>query len=231
MKNLLIYFSPEHKFNEENQKYIEIQIENSLYYWKPEDILLVTNFPYEYMGIKALNLPDELYSDVSRCAIKINVIDYMLDNMILWEDVIWFHDTEAWQIAPMEVELNKPLGLTDYGWSKKWNGGSMFFKPAAFPIFEKWQKSIEKYNLDDERSLMKLTKTNDDGINNYIQRLNITYNIGKRRVEENIARADKPIKVLHFHPYRENLLEKFEPYLPNNLKELMYAKKDISHRS
>lgn len=222
MKNLLVYLSPDKKFNEENDKYVRIQIENSLDYWDKDDILLVTNFPYEYMGVKALVVPDNLYSEISKCVVKINVIVYLLENNII-DDLTWFHDTEAWQVAPLNIELNKDVCLTDYGWSSKWNGGSMFFYPSALDIFKLWKKSIEDNNTDDERAFMLLTENNFDDINERIQRLNITYNIGKRRVKENVDRADKPLRVLHFHPYRENLLEKFYEYLPENLKKIMYA--------
>jgi len=228
MKNLLIFVSPEHKFNEENAKYIEIQIENSLNYWKVEDILLATNFPYEYMGVKSLVVPDDLYSETSRCAIKINVICYLLENNYLY-DLTWFHDTEAWQLEPIDLKLDKELGLTDYGWSSKWNGGSMFFEPTTLDIFKLWKTVIEEEKIDDERAMMILTKSNFENINDRIERLNITYNLGKRRVEENMMWADEPIRVAHFHPYRENLLAKFATLLPKNLYNLMYEK-DINTR-
>lgn len=228
MKNLLIYISPDKKFNDENKVYVEIQIENSLEYWKKEDIMLVTNFPYEYMGVKALVVPDNLYSQISRCAIKINVICYLLEKKLI-NDLTWFHDTEAWQLAPLDLKLEKSIGLTDYGWSKKWNGGSMFFQPGTLDFFKLWRNSIDKYQMDDERSLMKLTEENVGDINSHIERLNITYNLGKRRVEENMYWADEPIRVAHFHPYRENLLAKFATLLPEKLYKLMYEK-DISIR-
>ena len=228
MKNLLIYISPEKRFNVENEKYIKIQIENSLDYWRPEDIMLVTNFPYEYMGVKSLEVPDELYSTTSICVIKINVIIYLLDHKLLNEPA-WFHDTEAWQIAPFDLQLEKDLVLTDYGWDLKWNGGSMFFKPSALDMFKWWKFSINEIHKDDEKALMLLTERNFNNMNERIQRLNVTYNLGKRHRQENYYNADKPLKVVHFHPYREGLLEKFRPWLPKKLYHLMHE--NISDRS
>ena len=222
MRNLLIFLNPDKKFNEENDKYVRIQIENSLDYWKRDEILLVTNFPYEYMGVKALVVPDNLYSKISKCIIKINVIVYLLENKLI-DELTWFHDTEAWQVAPLDVKLDKVLGMTDYGWSPKWNGGSMFFYPEAIHLFTLWKKSIEDNKTDDERALMLLTEKNIDNSANRIQRMNITYNIGKRNVKSNIKIADMPLKVLHFHPYRENLVEKFWEYLPKKLRKLIYG--------
>jgi hypothetical protein len=54
MKNLLIHINPVSKiFSPEHEDLTRIQIDNSLELrWKKEEILLVTNFPYEYRGIK-----------------------------------------------------------------------------------------------------------------------------------------------------------------------------------
>ena len=56
MKNLLIFISPAGGFPKEHEELTKMQIDNSLELgWKPEDILLVTNFDYEYRGIKAVD--------------------------------------------------------------------------------------------------------------------------------------------------------------------------------
>lgn len=229
MKNLLIYISPDKKFNDENKAYIEIQIENSLRYWKLDDIMVVTNFPYEYMGVSAVVVPDSLYSGKkSICIIKVNTIVYLLENNILTVPA-WFHDTEAWQIECINIEIDKKLLLTDYGWDKKWNGGSFFFKPEALHIFKLWQHKINETGKDDEKALMLLTESNTCGVNEDIRRLNITYNIGKRNIVSNLKKADKPIQVLHFHPFRGNLLKKFKYLMQKDLIELMYEKSIYVH--
>lgn len=217
MKNLLIYISPDKKFNAENEVYVKIQIENSLDYWKKEDLMLVTNFPHEYCGVKAVIVPFE--KDVLRN--KFDVIVYLLENKIV-NELTWFHDTEAWQLAPLNLMLNNELGLTDYGWSERWNGGSMFFDDRSLDIFKWLQNEASEKGIDDESALMNLTRSNYNNINSRIQRLNITYNLGKRHRNENILIADKPVRVAHFHPYRENLLKKFDSLLPEKLKKLMY---------
>lgn len=227
MKNLLVYINPLNEFNTENSIYVKIQIDNSLQYWDTKDILLATNFPYEYHGVKATIVPESLYYKDGICINKVNTIIYLLENKIL-NELTWFHDTEAWQIAPLNLKLNKELGLTDYGWSSRWNGGSMFFMPSAIDMFKWLQDSIYTRHIDDERALLDLTERNYNNINSRIQRLNITYNLGKRRVDKNLVKVDKPLRVVHFHPYRENLLEKFKPLLPNNLYKQMYAE-NLNH--
>lgn len=217
MKNLLIYISPDKQFNKENSSYLKIQIDNSLNYWQLADIVLVTNFSYEYHGVKATIIPFEknvLFN-------KFEVIIYLLENKII-NELTWFHDTEAWQIAPLNLVLNKELGLTDYGWSNRWNGGSMFFDSRSLDIFKWLQNDVDQRHTNDESALMNLTKHNYNNINSRIERLNITYNLGKRHINENLVIADKPVRVVHFHPYRSNLLARFALLLPENLYKMIY---------
>lgn len=52
MKNLLIYTNADKEFSEENKTLVKIHIDNSLELgWDRKDILLYTNFPYEYNGV------------------------------------------------------------------------------------------------------------------------------------------------------------------------------------
>ena len=67
MKNLMIYISPTGSFSNPRADLVaddaalcaKVAIENSLQLgWKAEDILLFTNFEYQYGDIKAQVLPD-----------------------------------------------------------------------------------------------------------------------------------------------------------------------------
>ena len=222
MKNLLIYIHPRKFFDDDHTRYAKIQIDNSLKFWKPEDILIVTNFPYEYKGIKAMVVSDNLYSKVYKKCSKIDVICYLLENQLL-NELTWFHDFEAWQINPIDISLDRDIGFTDHGWLSKWNTGSIFFKPtqASLSVFRWINKIVLQYRTDEERALVYLTDENINNINKYYQRLNITYNIGKENREYCISLAYKPLKVFHFHPYKEDLLNKFKPWLPQDLVKLM----------
>lgn len=223
MKNLLIYINCRKGFDDEHGRYAEIQIDNSLNYWRPDDILMVTNFPYEYNGIKAAEVPDNLFCEFDPKASKVNAIIYLMEKKIL-TDQAWFHDFEAFQAYPIDIKLDQDLGLTDYGWRPKFNTGSFFFKPSALDIFHWLRDGVYEYQGNEEPVLWILYKKNFNNIRSRLQRLNITYNVGKRNVEYNLSIAEKPIRVFHFHPYREGLFEKFKPLLPSNLKELIYEK-------
>src|SRR5260221_10472418 len=139
MKNLMIYINPkEKKFSSEHEDLTRIQIDNSLSLgWKPEDILLVTNFPYEYNGVKSIIVGDYTVFDQDRST-KIPAINELFRRGFIDEnEVYWFHDHDAFQLVQFEVRLDKDAGFTTHGAynSKLWNAGSFFFKKSAKDIF------------------------------------------------------------------------------------------------
>jgi hypothetical protein len=221
MKNLLIYIHPEKDFVDTKDRpytreLAKIQIENSLELgWKPKDIVLVTNFRYKHCGVEAQVVDDSLYCDVPGKArgkaSKINVFLHLLKNRQVKPDELWwFHDLDAFQIEPItkeELELYRlPLGLTDYGWNPQWNTGSVFFTSDAERIFGWVRNVVYKQGIGEEPALEYLTEKNYQYINLYIKRLNCTYNYpgcgsGAKYMKVCWERANKPIKVLHFHPH------------------------------
>ncbi len=227
MKNLLVYLNPKKDFDDLYHRYAKIQIDNSLFYWKPEDIIITTNFPYQYHGIKSLVVPDNLICDFDEKACKINAVIYLLEKGILTETT-WYHDFEAFQISPINVKLDRDLGLTDYGWKEKWNTGSFFFKPEALDIFRCLRDEVCKYKANEEPILWNLYRHDLNSIRSRCQKMNITYNLGKRNIDDNLAIADKPLSVVHFHPYqRKARLERFRALMPESLTKLIYKNRYV----
>lgn len=224
MKNLLIYINPRKGFDSEHARYAEIQIENSRKFWDKKDLLLVTNFPYSYSGIDAMVVPDDLYCEVHNKASKVNTIIYLLEQGVL-DELTWFHDLDAFQLQPMDsTSIEREVGFTDYGWSPKWNTGSIFFKPSSVEVFRWLKDAVYALQTDEERALRAMTKDATHPINDYYERMNITYNFGMRNIADNLRVADKPLMVVHFHPYRQRLLKKFKPFIPDDLYEKMAAR-------
>lgn len=199
MKNLMVYVSKDKKFDKDTEKFVRIQIDNSLDFWKPKDIILATNFPFKYKGIESLIVPDNLCGKDPRSN-KIAVITYLLCNQLLPNATIWYHDFDAYQDDVIDVETE--LGFTGYGWSSDINLGSFFFKPCnkAKLTFGLLNSEILRNGKTDERTLKHLIANNQ--ISDY-RVLNIKYNYGQRL--HNWPEYDnvKP-KVLHFHPILKN---------------------------
>lgn len=209
MINTLIYLSPEKEFKGETATLVKLQIDNSLELgWRKEDILLVTNFPYEYKGVNALVVSDDNFYHKRPRSMNTTTVAHLFELGIIKDDIYWVHDFDCYQLEPMtneELGLEAfDLGLTDFGWRARWCMGSFFFKKGSRDIFEV-VKSIVLKDVEDESAMMIMTENDINNTNNRAKRLNVTYDMGMRRVESNYKRADKPIKVLHFHPHYPNV--------------------------
>lgn len=238
MKNLLIYISPDGEFIQKYKWMMEVQIKNSLEYWKKEDIIIVTNFPYEYAGMKAFEVPyliNKQYYENPRAIMnsKINVIIHLLENKILTEPA-WFHDLDAFQLAPFDFNFDKDLALVCYGvypevllqplgkdYFNRINFGSIFFKPESLDIFKLLLERMDanKHYEEDEMTIMY-----GENINNVQDRIKILdsgYNLGTHNTNTNLALSQKPIKITHFPPNKKRWLKKMSYFLPDKLKALL----------
>lgn len=223
MKNLLIYTNSDKKFTGENIALVKIQIDNSLDLgWKPEDILIYTNFPYKYNGVVANQVDNKLDVVWDRTSNKILVIRDLLSKGLLEDDIYFYHDFDAYQNEPIteeELEMDGyDLAVTGYGYKDQINGGSFFFTTNALDIFQLWVERTLAIcrTRADEKSLTDMKR---DGSLKRYKELNITYNFGQRGPKLCYEDATKPLKVLHFHPYYTYYEAKEE-----NIDIFMYGK-------
>ena len=212
MKQLLIYIGPTDKFDDEHEVLTKIQIDNSLELgWKPEDIILATNFPWEYRGIKSHVMKGDYSALDGNRSSKIKVIHKLLMDRFI-NDVIWFHDHDAFQLERFGAP-DADLAITDHGWSHAWNAGSFFFNQDSRHVFE---LILDKMgNETNEQNA--LTAIYDDIKPKF---LNITYNPNIYQLKQNIEKADKPLLVAHFHPHKPRHMNLFRPILPQRLLEI-----------
>lgn len=211
MKNLIIFISPTESFNNPNPNLandygqcVKIQIENSLALgWKKEDLMLVTNFDYQYGEIKAIALKDVEFFERKPQASKINAIVKMFDQgMIQDKKLYWFHDLDAFQLQPLtesELDLrNADMALTDYGVIPRWSTGVIFFKKESVDIFKEIQDIMYRFKINEEFALGKITRNNKD-MAGRIKKLNKTYNFTPPKLRFMYSIAIKPLRVAHFH--------------------------------
>jgi hypothetical protein len=220
MKNLMTFANPAKRFVDQYSLFVRMQIDNTLEMgWSPEDIMLVTNFPYEYRGVEAIVLDDATYCEHRKRASKINMICELIKQGIL-KDVAWFHDFDAFQAEPLGDILGEyDAAFTDYGTNGMWNTGSFFFKPSALDIFERIQAVMNRRKTNEEVALKRITDAGEFS-GRYIK-LNGTYNHGRmRETEKTYAAAEKPIKVFHFDPHMNDLYRNVKPFLPSHLNSL-----------
>ncbi len=211
MINLLIFISNTGSFENDRPDMVndagilvKVQIDNSLELgWKRQDILLITNFSYEYRGIKAVVLKNAKYFERKPQASKINaIVELFKKGFIKDGQLYWFHDLDAYQLEPLtelEIDLGKTdLALTDYGLTTRWSTGVIFFKKEARDIFEQIQKVMYRDNINEEFALGKLTRSNKN-IASRIKKLNKSYNFTPPKLKISYSKALKPLRVAHFH--------------------------------
>jgi len=230
MKNLLIYTGPNKKFDDETATLAKIQIDNSLDLgWKKEDIMLVCDFAFEYNGVKAKVIEDGVYYTFDNTANKIAAISYLIKNGFTEDGKLyWCHDFDAYQLNPInesELQLdNFDAGFTHYTYKPQWQLGSLFFKKRSRDIFEMIDKGILKQHhssRNDEKVLTKLITANKINPKRY-RKMNVTYNIMKRCLATIYRQAEKPLKVVHFHPKDKDALMKHSA-----LEMFMYGKNSL----
>lgn len=232
MKQVLIYISKYQKFDPENEVLIKVQIDNSLELgWRRDEILLVTNFPYKYNGVRAMVISNENFCQFSRQASKINAILALFEHKLIEDKLYWFHDLDVFQLEPMtEIDLARDsLATTDYGGNELWNTGVLFFRKDTEDIFSLIKAIVYKYKTDEERALMALTghdvkmtsahsvgnlipAYHSENFNKRIIKLNPTYNFIPRYLEESYKIAEKPIKCVHFHPIKTKKTQEISQY-------------------
>lgn len=241
MKNLMVYVSPTGSFNNplmtirnDSTLLVKVQIENSLALgWKAEDIILVTNFDFQYGNVKANVLPDVEFVDWKPEASKINGIIELLENGTIKKgEMYWFHDLDAFQLRPIkesEVGLGKAdMALTAYDLPSRWNTSSIFFKKNSIDMFRRIKEIMYTHKTDEEKALNVLTDNdkNKKNIRRRIKKINVTYSFAPYSFKPCYKLETRPIKVAHFHPllwnsslFKENANPSI-PLIPNRLTKI-----------
>lgn len=203
MKQILTYISPNKEFNDEHKMAVKIQIDNSLDLgWKKEDIVLATNFDYEYNGVKSVVIGDDNYCSYHWPATKIYVIVALFRMGLIENNLYWYHDFDCFQLnqfTDIETEMTIfDMGLTNYGRMPSLCSASMFFKETASDIFERLKELIDKNKINEEKGIARLINS-DITLQKRVKLLNTTYAFQKWNMHHSYHRSDKPIKAVHFH--------------------------------
>jgi len=175
-------------------KLVEAQIKNSIMVgWEPEEIILVTNFDFEFMGVRALNfkLNEKCLTGSKMYAVK-EVLERDLS------DVIWAHDLDAWQNVWFNCPEFLDVGACEYS-RPKFNGGSVFWRKSRLDMVNEIIKRIEENEqAKEEPTLDAVFKSKEH--KDRVTILNPTYNVGCSGFVKRYEASIKPIRVCHLHP-------------------------------
>jgi hypothetical protein len=179
---------------------LRCQIENSLHYgWAPEDIIIGTNFEFEYKGIRNYTLKDI-------CTFNIfnnkwyGMYELMLSGIL--DDDFWFHDQDNWQVNPMEFPtFGGHVAAATYVKTPEWNTSAVYVKRNSVDcigyIVESMKMNPIQYQSD-ENWIAYLRQNSEIG--NLLSVLNTEHCVGYTYYQDRIKAASGNIKCLGFVP-------------------------------
>jgi len=207
---------------------IKAQIDNAIAVgWPVEDLMLVTNFNYEYRGVKStiIQLNDFCMTGSKTFA----VLELFKKGLV--DGPVWVHDLDIWQNEWFDLPQFTDVGICTYS-TPKFNGGSVFYRPSAQDMV---QEVVDKINAKEEKveepTINRVYK--QEKYNGRVVVCDQTYNLGCSGFVTRYNRAIKPIRCCHFHPnnriavdthmYDRNLLG--DEHIPVNsrLRKLLFS--------
>lgn len=197
-----------YKAHDSIMNYLYAQIDNSLHYgWHIDDIIVVSNFEFEYRGVTNTQLRTQCEYNV--WANKFYAIRQLFEDGIV--DNFWLHDYDVWQIDYFDFPKFSGIfaGCPYDRDHQNWNGGSFFFSKDSYPLVEyicnfyKMNESIiSQYDdgrgpkwFSDEVIIDRLRAVPE--IQNLFSSLTPQYNLGMTFFHTRYDYAIKPIKAIH----------------------------------
>jgi hypothetical protein len=177
------------------QTYLRAQIDNSKTFgWAPSSIVVMSNFPFAYDGIKARELPLNRHCLTGS---KVFATAEFLET-IGRDSVVWCHDLDAWQNAEFTAPAFAEIGICCYS-TPKYNGGSVFYRAGAVDAVRAVRDEILQSGIEQEEPVLNDVFRRAEYAES-VTVLNSTFNVGCSGFGERYARSEKPIRCLHFHP-------------------------------
>lgn len=219
MKNVFIWINEDFKFggakrysksSDIGERYLKLQIENSLRLgWRPEDIIIGTNFPFRHGYISSYLIP--VFATHSAFANKMPALQYLIDNLPLHDD-LYVHDCDVFQLIPFsfpKVSLDVGMVRHSLPGRGKPQGGVIFFRKTAYDIIRNLANEIIEKKVRKEESFLPGFYKRSEYINRKTW-LDYRWNMFRQSdFRRKYKLAKKPIILTHFHPEYESTWEAF----------------------
>ena len=212
MKNLMVYnkvdFDPDNMYGhsydlEVLKNQMRLQIDNSIRFgWKPEDIIIGCNFPFEFRGVKSVLLKN--ICKHNNFFNKFYGILELYERKIL-TDIAWFHDLDSFQINEFECPgFVGDMGICTYVYNEEYNTCSMFLKPSCVDMVRSVVEAMENMKTNPQRvsdeHVVSGVITHNPKMTGRHSKLNNEFNVGLTHFAKRYDAANKPVKVIGFNP-------------------------------
>ncbi len=208
--------------NETLFNYFKSQIDWNLYLgWKVEDIVIGTNFDFEYKGVKNHELTDVCdYSGFNN--FWYGALELM--NRGILDCDYWLHDQDSWANRFFEFpSFEGEIAGCEYIGTPQWNCASVYMKKTCKEVLTyivELMRQNPKASVSSDEEWIAWCRFDDRSqIKNYMSSINTTYNCGVTHFEKRYENANKPINVFSFKPdkkYDYNIID-------GNLKKEMLS--------
>lgn len=196
------YHGAKRYIDDELRKFFQCQIDVSLHLgWNPEDIILGTNFDFEYRGVKS----HELY-DICKWSgfnnFWFGAVE-LLERGIITED-FWLHDHDSWPNRKFNFpDYNGEVAGCEYVGTDEWNCGSIYCKKTSLETLQYIKEFLtvnKDVDLSSDEVFISILRKRDNPIQDRLTSINTSYNVGVTHGPLRLAQATKPVNVLSFNP-------------------------------
>ncbi len=196
------YHGAKRYIDDELRKFFECQIDISLHLgWKTSDIILGTNFEFEYRGVVAHQLTNVCtwsgFNNFWFGAIE------LLEKGIITED-FWLHDHDSWPNRYFEFpEFKGEVAGCEYVGTTEWNCGSIYCKSSSLDTLKYIKEFLtvnKEVDLSSDEVFIAYLRKNPNPIQSNLVSIDTKYNVGVTHGQLRINSATKPINVLSFNP-------------------------------
>jgi hypothetical protein len=217
MKNVITCYLKKQKDFHYFESYLKAQIDNSIELgWSTDSIILVTNFDFEFMGVKAMKMD----LNPGGCLTGSKTFSTLLLLKHGMNEPFWAHDLDAWQQIKFDMPEFTDIGVTTYSVERKINGGSMFIRPSAIDMVQEIVNEIERQQSKKEEPIIRKI-LNLDQYKGRITIVDQTFNVGCSGFWKRYYRASKPIHVFHFHPEMKGTRARVTMAIDENGQQVM----------
>ena len=209
--------------NEQLFNYFKAQIDWSIHLgWKKEDIIIGTNFDFEYNGVKNHHLTDVCtysgYNNFWYGALE------LMKSGVLDEDY-WLHDQDSWPARKFSFpNFDGVIGGCEYQENPYWNCSTVYFKKTSQFLLEYIVYFMKEYpNVpisSDEEWINFFRFSPQSEARDYFSSINTRYNCGFTYFDLRYKNAIKPINVYGFKPDLERDYSVFKDYLSDDMVDI-----------